>query len=220
MKSLAVAAVVTVLAGVGVAAQQPQIYKPGDKGVSSPQVVTEKKPSYTPEAMRAKISGSVEMTAVIGTDGKPADIKVVRSRDAGLDKKAIEALTEWRFKPAMTDGKPVPVLVTIEMSFTLRDRQVYDKTFAGVIAPVVIKEVKPSYTADAMRRKVSGSVEVEGIVGVDGRFTELRVIKALDAELDARAISAASMWAFRPATLNGRPVPYRVAIELTFTLRD
>ena len=219
MKSFAVAAVVTMLTGVGAAAQQAQIYKAGDKGVTSPQIVTELKPSYTPEAMRAKISGSVEMTTVIGTDGKPSDIKVVRSLDAGLDKKAIEALSEWRFKPAMKDGQAVPMLVTVEMSFTLRDRQVYDKTFTGVTAPVVVKELKPSYTADAMRRKVSGSVEVEGIVGVDGKFTEVRVTKALDADLDARAVAAAGQWLFRPATLNGHPVPYRVTLELRFTLR-
>ena len=221
MKSFALAAVVTVATGMGAAAQQPQIYKAGDKGVTNPVIVSEKKPSYTAEAMRAKISGSVEMTAVIDTGGKPTGISVVRSLDPGLDKNAIEALSAWRFKPATKEGKPVPMLVTIEMSFTLRDRPVFDKTFAQVKAPVMRTERKPSYTPEAMRAKIEGSVEVEGVVGTDGKLTDLRVVKSLDAVhgLDANALAAAAAWTFTPAQLSGRPVPYRVTIELRFTLR-
>ena len=171
--------------------------------------------------MRAKIQGAVVMQAVVDKEGKPTEIKIVKSLDKqhGLDDKAIEALGAWRFKPAMKDGKPVAALVTVEMTFTLRDRQVYDKTFTEVKAPVVLKERKPSYTAEAMHRKAEGSVEVEGIVQADGTITDLRVLKALDPDLDAEALAVVKQWTFRPATLNGRPVPYRVQIELTFTLR-
>lgn len=220
MKALGLATVIAVAAGVTLAAQQAQVYKAGDEGVTDPVIVSEKKPSYTAAAMRAKVSGSVEMTAVIGVDGKPSDITILRSLDPGLDKNAIEALSEWRFKPATKDGKPVPMLVTIEMTFTLRDRQVYDKTFAQVKAPVLIFETKPAYTAAAMQRKVEGFVEVEGIVGTDGRIRDVKLLTKLDPDLDAQALEAVGTWRFRPATLEGRPVPYRVQIELTFTLRD
>lgn len=220
MKTFGLAAMIALAAGLTLSGRQAQVYKPGDEGVAIPVVVSEKKPAYTAAAMRAKITGSVEMTAVIGVDGKPSDIKVVRSLDPGLDKNAIEALSEWRFKPATKDGTAVPVLVTIEMTFTLRDREVYDKTFAQVKAPVVIFEKRPAYTGAAMSRKAEGLVELEGIVGIDGRISELKVLKKLDPDLDARALEAVESWRFRPATLEGRPVPYRVQIELTFTLRD
>lgn len=123
MKSLALAAIVTVATGLGISAQQ--VAKPGDKGVTDPVVVAEKKPSYTAAAMRQKIQGSIELTAIIDKEGTPTDIKVVRSLDKkyGLDEKAVDALKEWRFKPATKDGKPVPILVTVEMTFALRDKR-------------------------------------------------------------------------------------------------
>ncbi len=91
-------------------------------GVTRPKVVSEVKPQYTPEAMRAKIEGTVIMTAVVRTDGTPSDIEITQSLDTqyGLDKQAVAALGQWRFEPGRKDGKPVPVRVTVEMRFTLR----------------------------------------------------------------------------------------------------
>ena len=119
MKGLAFAAVV--LFGAAVAAQEP-VYKVGDKDLKSPEVIVEKKPSYTAEAMRKKIQGAVELGTIIDTEGRPTEIKVLRSLDKefGLDEKAVEALREWRFKPATLKGKPVRAQVSVEMTFTLR----------------------------------------------------------------------------------------------------
>ena len=221
MKSLALAAVV--LWAAAPAAQEP-VYKVKDPGVSNPVIVSEAKPRYTAAAMRQKIQGSVEMSAIIGTDGKPTEIKVVKSLDGryGLDDNAVAALKEWRFKPAMKDGKPVRILVTVEMSFALRDDGVFDKTHPLVKAPVVLKDVRPTYTPEAMRARIEGTVEIEGVVGIDGTLSEIRVIRSLDKThgLDGQAAAAAMQWRFAPATLNGRRVPYRLSIELTFTLRD
>ena len=119
MKALALAAVV--MFGAAAAAQEP-VYKPGDKDLKNPEVVKEVRPSYTAAAMRAKIQGAVELGTIIDAEGKPTEITVKRSLDKehGLDDKAIEALREWRFKPATVKGKPVRVQVSIEMTFALR----------------------------------------------------------------------------------------------------
>ena len=92
-------------------------------GVTLPKVVSEVKPEYTAEAMRARIQGTVIMRAVVRTDGTPSDIEIIRSLDAehGLDKQAVTALSQWRFEPGRKDGKAVAVRVTVEMMFTLRD---------------------------------------------------------------------------------------------------
>jgi TonB family protein len=93
-----------------------------DPGVTRPKVVSEVKPQYTPEAMQAKIEGTVMMNAIVGTDGMPSDIEITKSLDTeyGLDKEAVAALGQWRFEPGRKDGKAVPVRVTVEMRFTLR----------------------------------------------------------------------------------------------------
>jgi protein TonB len=96
-------------------------YRPGN-GVTTPELLQEVKPAYTAEAMRAKVQGSVYLECVVRQDGSTGDCKVVRSLDPtfGLDQEAIRAARQWRFKPGMRFGQPVPVLVTIELMFTLR----------------------------------------------------------------------------------------------------
>lgn len=91
-------------------------------GVTMPRVLSEKKPRYTPEALQAKVEGTVLMSAVVRTDGIPDEIRITKSLDAeyGLDEQAMTALAQWRFEPGRRGGKPVAVRVTVEMFFTLR----------------------------------------------------------------------------------------------------
>lgn len=98
-------------------------YRPGAL-VTNPQVLFEKKPAYTQEAMRAQIQGSVEIEGVVMPDGTLANPHIVRSLDRihGLDQSALAAVTQWRFKPGRlrSTDEPVPVIVSIELTFTLR----------------------------------------------------------------------------------------------------
>jgi TonB family protein len=93
-------------------------------GVTSPVLVREVKPNYTGDAMRAKLQGIVEMEAVVLADGTvdPKSIRITRSLDAnlGLDQQAIIAVKQWRFRPGLYRGQPVPVRVNVELTFTLR----------------------------------------------------------------------------------------------------
>lgn len=97
------------------------VYREGN-GVTSPVLIREFKPNYTSEAMRARIQGLVTMEAVVLPDGSVGDVHIVRSLDQqfGLDKEAVSTIKKWRFKPGMRLGQPVPVLIVVEMSFTLR----------------------------------------------------------------------------------------------------
>ena len=79
-------------------------------------------PAYTDDAMRAKIEGSVWLEVIVMSDGSVGEVKVTRSLDPdfGLDQEAIKAAKMWRFRPGMRQGKAVPVIVTIELTFKLR----------------------------------------------------------------------------------------------------
>jgi protein TonB len=96
-------------------------YRPGN-GVSLPRVIREVKPQYTADAMRAKVQGTVWLECVVMPDGSVSNIKIVRSLDSvfGLDQEAIKAARQWKFVPGVRNGEPVPVLITIELTFTLR----------------------------------------------------------------------------------------------------
>jgi len=98
-------------------------FGPGS-GATDPVLIAEVKPSYTVDAMRAKLQGVVALEAVVLPDGSvdPRRIRITRSLDRvfGLDEQAIRAVTQWRFRPGVLHGKPVPVRVSIELAFTLR----------------------------------------------------------------------------------------------------
>jgi protein TonB len=53
-------------------------------------------------------------------DGRVGAVRVIRAIDPGLDQKAIEAVRQWRFKPGSREGRAVPVLVNIELTFKIK----------------------------------------------------------------------------------------------------
>jgi protein TonB len=74
--------------------------------------------------MRARIEGTVVVECVVRPDGTVGDVRVLKSLDTayGLDEEAVKATRQWRFIPGARNGKPVPVLVTLELMFTLGGR--------------------------------------------------------------------------------------------------
>src|SRR5262245_16005482 len=79
-------------------------------------------PQYTTAAMQARAQGTILIECVVQTTGVCTNIRVRRSFNPpfGLDEQAVKAAAEWRFRPAMRRGQPVPVLVTMEIAFALR----------------------------------------------------------------------------------------------------
>jgi periplasmic protein TonB len=103
------------------AAQERQVYKVGKDGVKSPVLIKEVKPQYTESAKARGVQGTVEVVAVVKTDGNvDEDVRVTRSLDPDLDEQAIVATRQWKFRPGTKDEKPVDVEVNIELTFTLR----------------------------------------------------------------------------------------------------
>ncbi|HEX2330287.1 MAG TPA: energy transducer TonB [Candidatus Angelobacter sp.] len=88
-------------------------------GVSAPRPIFTPEPEYSDEARQAKFQGIVSMWAVIGSDGHPRSLRIVRSLGMGLDEKALEAVRSWRFEPGMKDGHAVAVEMIVEVDFHL-----------------------------------------------------------------------------------------------------
>jgi TonB family protein len=88
-------------------------------GVSAPVPIFKPEPEYSEEARKAKFQGTVLLAIVVDVDGRARDIRVIRPLGMGLDEKAIEAVSRWRFKPGYKDGRPVPVQAAVEVNFRL-----------------------------------------------------------------------------------------------------
>jgi len=97
------------------------IAHPGAKGVGVPRCVYCPNPSYTDEARRAKINGSVVLQVVVTAEGRAENISVVRKLGYGLDESAVETARTWQFAPAKdAEGNPVATIVSIEMTFRIK----------------------------------------------------------------------------------------------------
>jgi len=86
-------------------------------GSTAPVLIFRHDPDYTPEARRAKLTGAVVLGLTVDEKGVPQNMKVIRGLGMGLDEKAIEAVSEWRFKPGTRGGRPVSTNATVEVSF-------------------------------------------------------------------------------------------------------
>jgi TonB family protein len=220
VKAIVILAVLSTFSGASFPqAAAGQTYKPGD-GVTNPVMVKDVKPVYTAAAMRRRVQGVVRASCVVLASGKVGDCTVTQPLDAELDQQAITAMKGWEFKPGTKDGEPVAVEVAIEMSFALRDGPPLYRTGApGVSSPVVIKEVKADYPADAMQAGVSGTVVMEGIVQLDGSIDTIHVIKGIDERVDREAVKALGQWRFTPGQKDGANVRVLISIEMTFNSR-
>ncbi len=90
-------------------------------GVTMPQILQQTTPTYTDDAIKAKVQGVVILQAVIRRDGRVDSFKVLRALGYGLEEKAIQEIaSQWIFRPGTLKGRPVDVLATIEVQFNLR----------------------------------------------------------------------------------------------------
>jgi TonB family protein len=86
--------------------------------IPSPRKVKDFRPTYPDIARAARAQGIVIVDATIGLDGKVVDAKVVRSIPL-LDASALDAVKRWEFEPTLLNGKPVSVIVTVAVQFSL-----------------------------------------------------------------------------------------------------
>ena len=173
-------------------------------GVTRPEVLTRVEPTYTREAMRARLQGFVTLQFVVETDGSVGPVRVVTSLDPvnGLDAAAVAALKQWRFKPARKDGMPVRVALTLLLTFNLRD----------VPPPMTLPAGFDTASASSGTTWVQATVPMDGVLmhfsypdGWDRRESARVAIIAIDPR------SLRSVGVHRSAVLPG-PIPFPMPI--------
>ena len=87
--------------------------------VRPPSVLYSVEPEFSEEARKAKFSGNVQVYLWVDEEGRPSHVRVVRGVGMGLDEKAMEAVRQYKFKPALQNGKPVKVDLYIDVNFQI-----------------------------------------------------------------------------------------------------
>jgi len=88
-----------------------------------PKAVHTVEAEFSDQARREGKSGNVLVSLIVSEEGMPTQVHVVRGAGMGLDEKALAAVSQYRFRPAMKDGKPVAAQISVEVSFRLYNRR-------------------------------------------------------------------------------------------------
>ena len=179
-------------------------------GVSPPSVVTKVPPDYSDEARRARFEGTAILFVVVDENGAPRNLKVLRPLGLGLDEKAIEAVSQWKFRPGMKDGEAVPVQATIEVNFRLLDNNgrvgwhsnsITFKLPEGATRPRVVRTKFPGPSDDA-----GSFVTVSFEVDESGKPVNLHTDRASDPQWERKILAAVKDWRFDPGLKDGKAI--------------
>lgn len=87
--------------------------------MTPPRAVYTPEPDYSEWARHMRFQGTVVLTGVVDITGKVRRVQIVRPTGFGLDERALEVVQNWKFKPAIRDGKPIAVEMAFEIAFKL-----------------------------------------------------------------------------------------------------
>ncbi|MGD0667367.1 MAG: M56 family metallopeptidase [Bryobacteraceae bacterium] len=178
-------------------------------------------PVYPPLAKQAKIQGTVELSAVIGKDGRVQNLKVVSGHPL-LVQAALDAVKNWVYRPTLVNGEPVEVKTSIQINFTLASSENIEpanrlEVSGNAQAAKLITQVAPEYPAAAKQAGIQGTVVLEAIVGKDGTVQDVKALSGPPLLAQA-ALDAVKNWVYQPTLLNGEPVEVKTTIQVNFTL--
>lgn len=198
------------------------------------------KPQLPPTMLMDGITqGRVVFVIDVDETGKITDSLVLSHSHPALAQSCLEALKSWRIKPALEDGKPVPVQTEITIDFAaegvvvsrssgLDVEQYMQRLFGPRMSrssdlasrldaiPARINTVAPSYAREAEQKGIRGKVQVHFYIDQTGVVRMPSVEASPDPYLSAMAVAAVREWRFQPPTARGQPVLIAARQEFNF----
>lgn len=97
----------------------PGVYKFGKDVNTTPEAISSPDPEYAEVARQYKWQGVVLLSIVVNEEGSVSNLEVFSPAGLGLDEKAVDAVSAWKFKPGMKNGEPISMQLTVEVEFHL-----------------------------------------------------------------------------------------------------
>ncbi|MGI8772227.1 MAG: energy transducer TonB, partial [Acidobacteriaceae bacterium] len=142
---------------VRAAALDASVQRPGGS-VKAPHLLTEIDPESNEYAQKNNIAGMVLLQTVVGANGRPSQVTIVRPIGFGLDEEAVAAVKNSQFRPGSENGRDVPVMVNLQVTFRIYN----NRTRPQGLAPA---EVAPKNPAPAPAHRNAGTPVTAATVG-------------------------------------------------------
>ena len=194
--------------------------------IKPPRRIKAVDPVYPEIARQAQVEGVVIVEARADEKGNVEDARILRSIPL-LDQAAVEAVKQWKYEPAIINGKPQKVIVTVTVRFMLKsgDKEKDLERFAqgGVKAegaippPKLIKSVDPVYPEIARQARVEGIVMLAAKTDATGKVQDVMILRSIPL-LNQAAIDAVRQWVYEPLVINNVPKPVVFTVSVRFLL--
>jgi outer membrane biosynthesis protein TonB len=210
-------------------------------GMHPPKATHQPEAEYSPEARKKQIDGKCLISMVVDTSGMPRNVHVIRCSDQLFAQPSLASTTQYRFRPAtMANGDPVAVEILVEVDFRIDGaREVADPINFGIGSPPGIKSTEPdaegvyplakplaaptikqypdqSYGKMAFAMEGKSPCDIVLTIDTKGKPSNPSVIKCGPENLQASAMKSIMAARFKPAELQGKPVPVRAMVHLEY----
>ncbi|HMD78163.1 MAG TPA: energy transducer TonB [Terracidiphilus sp.] len=213
--------------------------QPAKGKINPPKVIYSVDPHFSDEAREKRINGRCNVSLIVDTAGMPQNIKVDRCSDPSFEESSLDAVAQFRFKPAMTqDGKPVSVMVSIQINYRLSGvnglsvpvhyrfssppgittsepgpNGVYPYTQLAT-PPAMIKFTDEGYGEAAFPAKGNSACDIVLTINAKGKASDPVVTHCERPSLETPAVQSLLKSHFKPGQVNGKAVPMRASIHL------
>lgn len=201
--------------------------KTGEGGPKPPKLTHSVDPVYPPVARKARVEGTVVLEARTDEKGNVEAVRILRSIPL-LDQAAVDAVRQWKYEPYLKDGKPVKVVMTITVRFTLREGEGdkdLEKFAEGAVRiegdmtpPRLIHSVDPVYPEEARQAGIQGVVILAVKTDAAGKVADAMILRSIPA-LNQAAMDAVRHWGYEPKLINGKATPVVFTVTVRFQLK-
>ena len=214
---------------------------PAKENINPPKVIKSVDAYFSDDARRKKINGRCMISFTVDVSGMPQDIKVVRCTDPSFEASSLDAVEQYRFKPATTqEGKPVSVKISVEIAYHLvgvidsgipihyiissppgtttsesGPDGVYPLT-SLVTPPTMTRFSDEGYGHEVFVHEGNGACDVVLTISAKGKASDPQVIHCERHVLEKPAIQSLLKSNYKPGKVNGKAVPIRAAIHLEY----
>jgi TonB family protein len=213
--------------------------------INPPMVINSVDAHFSDEARRKKLNGRCLVSLTVDTNGMPQDTKVVRCTSPSFEATSLDAVEQYRFKPATTqEGKPVPVKVTVEIDYRLYGAFKHSKvgqtpisyafkTSSGTASsapdangvypltetatpPTLTKFSDEGFGNEAFRADGKGACDILLTISAKGKASDAVVTHCELPSLESLAIQSLLKSHYKPGSVNGKAVPTRASIHIEY----
>lgn len=201
----------------------------------APEPIRTVAPEHPPRLFAARIGGDAEVECLVSAEGMVTEARVLSATRPEFGEAALAAIRQWQFRPAVRDGQPVAVRVTVPFGFRVSSDELLEafakrKVFLEVEGDIIPAEqlpawpmpkqlLVPNYPSELRGSGKRGKAVVSVIINREGKVVNPMLVKATWPEFERPALAAAVSLEFAPQLGPDRQ-PVNVSMDLQFDFKD